>query len=278
MNYWKQSNRYIYVAAHRGWRAKYPENTMEAFKAALDLGVDQIETDVHITKDGALVLIHDATVDRTTNGTGKVEDMTLKELQALDAGGGNKIPQLTDLMELVKDHPTITLDIELKEYPTDGRESLSYSVCDRVLQIIDDYGFTDRCVINTWNGKLHEYINATYGSKFKQHGKPFIIVDTPLRHHNFLAFFPAEHKRTSVAFHRGQGKIGDCRIGDPNAVLQSICVIPQTAAQYERHRGADRNTAQDILRRSGDPILQNHMRHLFIISYHSFPYASIFSQ
>ena len=169
MNYWKQSNRYIYVAAHRGWQAKYPENTMEAFKAALDLGVDQLETDVHITKDGALVLIHDATVDRTTNGTGKVEDMTLAELQALDAGGGNKIPELTDLMELVKDHPTITLDIELKEYPTEGREALSYSVCDRVLRIIDDYGFTDRCVINTWNGKLHEYINATYGDKYKQH-------------------------------------------------------------------------------------------------------------
>ena len=58
MNYWKQSEHYIYVAAHRGWRTKYPENTMEAFQAALELGVDQIETDVRITKDGELVLIH----------------------------------------------------------------------------------------------------------------------------------------------------------------------------------------------------------------------------
>ena len=52
MNYWTQSNRNIYVAAHRGWRSKYPENTLEAFEAALKLGVDQLETDVRITKAG----------------------------------------------------------------------------------------------------------------------------------------------------------------------------------------------------------------------------------
>ena len=71
MNYWTQSNTNIYVAAHRGWKSKYPENTKEAFEAALTLGVDQLETDVRITKDGELVLIHDDKVDRTTNGTGK---------------------------------------------------------------------------------------------------------------------------------------------------------------------------------------------------------------
>lgn len=54
MNYWTQSNQNIYVAAHRGWRSRYPENTLEAFGAALELGVDQLETDVRITKDGEL--------------------------------------------------------------------------------------------------------------------------------------------------------------------------------------------------------------------------------
>ena len=169
MNYWTQSENYIYVAAHRGWCAKYPENTMAAFKGALTLDIDQIETDVRVTKDGELVLIHDATVDRTTNGSGLVIDYTFEELRKLDAGNGEQIPTLVELMELVKDHPTITLDIELKEYPTEGREALAYSVCDRILKIIDDYGFTDRCVINTWSGKLHEYIVDTYGDKYKQH-------------------------------------------------------------------------------------------------------------
>lgn len=169
MNYWTQSNRNIYVAAHRGWKSKYPENTLEAFEAALKLGVDQLETDVRITKDGELVLIHDATVDRTTNGSGMVCELTLAELKALDAGNGTKIPTLIEFMEQVKSHPTITLDIELKEYPTEGRETLAYSVCDRILKIIDDYGFTERTVINTWDGKLHEYIHKTYGKKYKQH-------------------------------------------------------------------------------------------------------------
>ena len=86
MNYWKESRDHIYVAAHRGWSTAYPENTMEAFRAAAEIGVDQIETDVRVTKDGELVLIHDATVDRTTNGTGRVIDMTLAELKTLDAG------------------------------------------------------------------------------------------------------------------------------------------------------------------------------------------------
>ena len=176
MNYWTQSAENIFVAAHRGWSSKYPENTMEAIKAAIDLGVVQIETDIRITKDGELVLIHDSTVDRTTNGTGKVCDFTLAELQALDAGSwkgeeyaGLKIPTFLDFMELVKDHPTLTLDLELKEYPVEGWEEVSFSVCDRVLKIVDDYGFTDRIVINTFNAKLQEYITEKYGNKYKQH-------------------------------------------------------------------------------------------------------------
>ena len=88
MNYWNESRDNVYVAAHRGWSTVYPENTMEAFRAAIDLGVDQIETDVRVTRDGELVLIHDETVDRTTNGSGRVIDMTLSELKALDACNG----------------------------------------------------------------------------------------------------------------------------------------------------------------------------------------------
>ena len=176
MNYWTQSKKNIFVAAHRGWCAAYPENTMLAFKKALEVGVDQIETDVRITADGELVLIHDATVDRTTNGTGKVCEKTLAELRELDAGikkgeefAGEKIPTFIEFMELVKDHPTLTLDLELKEYPTAGREALAFEVCDRVLKIVDDYGFTDRIVINTFSGALQEYIQDKYGSKYRRH-------------------------------------------------------------------------------------------------------------
>ena len=77
MNYWTQSTKNIWVAAHRGWCEKYPENTMIAFKEAVKLGVDQLEIDVRVTLDNELVIIHDSTVDRTTNGMGKVCEKTL---------------------------------------------------------------------------------------------------------------------------------------------------------------------------------------------------------
>ena len=176
MNYWTQSTQNIYVAAHRGWSSDYPENTMEAFRAAISLGVDQIETDVRVTRDGELVLIHDAKVDRTTDGTGLVCEKTLAEIKALDAGihkgeqfRGVRIPTFTEFMEEVRNVPGLTLDIELKEYPNVVGEELAFSVCDRVLKMVDDYGFTDRVVINTFSGALHEYIQDRYGEKYRRH-------------------------------------------------------------------------------------------------------------
>src|SRR5918997_3731451 len=71
--------------AHRGASALAPENTIEAFRLAVEAGAGGLELDVHMTRDGHLVVIHDATVDRTTNGTGAVSDLTLTEVLALDA-------------------------------------------------------------------------------------------------------------------------------------------------------------------------------------------------
>ena len=176
MNYWKQSPNYIYVAAHRGDSARYPENTMESFRAAVEEGVDQIELDVRMTKDGEAVIVHDDTVDRTSNGSGKVIDLTLAELRELDFGSkkdprfaGAKAPTFREFMDYIKDHPTMTVDVELKEYPTEGREKLAFDFCDRILQMIDEYGFTDRVVINSFSGKLNEYVHAKYGNKYRQH-------------------------------------------------------------------------------------------------------------
>ena len=190
MNYWNESKDNIYVAAHRGWCSVYPENTMEAFKAAVKIGVDQLETDIRITSDGELVLIHDHKVDRTTNGTGEVSKMTLEELKDLDAGSymdekfkDCKIPTFIEFMEYVKDFPYLTLDLELKVRDVDGqndeifeicgkkytRIELAYYVCDRVIEIIEKYNFSDRVILNTFGGKLHDYIYKKYNGKYKQH-------------------------------------------------------------------------------------------------------------
>lgn len=110
------------VFGHRGWSARYPENTMAAFIAALEIGVDGIEFDVHLTKDGEIVVIHDANLERTTNGQGYVEDYTLAELRQLDAGSwfdesfrGQVIPTLDEVLELIRLHiRPVKMNIELK--------------------------------------------------------------------------------------------------------------------------------------------------------------------
>ncbi|HMV95243.1 MAG TPA: glycerophosphodiester phosphodiesterase [Anaerolineales bacterium] len=84
--YYAADLNYPLVIAHQGGDGLWPGDTMFAFQNAVDLGADVLEMDVHITKDGTLVLMHDETVDRTTNGTGEIESMTLEELKQFDAG------------------------------------------------------------------------------------------------------------------------------------------------------------------------------------------------
>lgn len=119
------------VFAHRGSAGTLPENTLMAFKAALAAGADGIETDVQLSRDGQLVIIHDETVDRTTNGTGAVKDLTLAQLRQLDAGDPQQqlpatIPTLDEVVDLLNDrHFTGSLNLELKtnRYPYPGIET-----------------------------------------------------------------------------------------------------------------------------------------------------------
>ncbi|MDA8344517.1 MAG: glycerophosphodiester phosphodiesterase [Thermaerobacter sp.] len=92
----------MWVIAHRGFSGRHPENTLRSFRAAVELGVDMVECDVHASADGKLAVIHDATLDRTTNGKGPVLARTMQELQALDAGDGERIPTLEDLLAAVE--------------------------------------------------------------------------------------------------------------------------------------------------------------------------------
>lgn len=100
------------IIGHRGACGYAPENTIKSFKKAIELGLVMTELDVHLCKSGDLVVIHDDTVDRTTDGTGYVADKTWDELRKLDAGEGERIPNLTEVLNFV-DHQ-IKMDIELK--------------------------------------------------------------------------------------------------------------------------------------------------------------------
>ncbi|MFJ5266105.1 glycerophosphodiester phosphodiesterase [Streptomyces sp. NPDC088387] len=87
---------------HRGIMGVEPENTLRSFVAAEHAGLDVIELDLHLSKDGALVVLHDEDVDRTTDGTGPVAEMTLAELRALDAGRGERIPVFEEVLDAVR--------------------------------------------------------------------------------------------------------------------------------------------------------------------------------
>ena len=99
------------IIGHRGYSAKYPENTLAAFQAAMDVGADMIEFDILLSKDNIPVIIHDDTLNRTTNGKGRVATYTLAELKKLDAGNGETIPTFEELLELTQ--KKIFLHIEM---------------------------------------------------------------------------------------------------------------------------------------------------------------------
>ncbi len=165
----------IPVAAHRG-NAKYtPENTMAAFRSAAALKPDMIETDIHMTKDGQLVLMHDHNVDRTTNGKGFVRDLTFEEIRALDAGAwkgeefaGEKVPTFREFLEFFKAYPDMLFNIELKDYPADSG-AFAYTSAEKIIAMMDEYGITERSVINTWSGELNEWLVEEYGGRIKIH-------------------------------------------------------------------------------------------------------------
>ncbi len=92
----------VYVVGHRGAAGVLPENTLAGFRYAIELGVDYVECDVHLSRDGQLVVMHDATVDRTTDATGAICDLDFDRIRALDAGEGEQIPTLDEVLALVQ--------------------------------------------------------------------------------------------------------------------------------------------------------------------------------
>ncbi|WP_163099394.1 glycerophosphodiester phosphodiesterase [Peribacillus alkalitolerans] len=140
------------IFAHRGSKGTHPENTLAAMQEAVRLGADGIELDVHLTKDGELVVIHDETVDRTTNGTGKVMDFTLEELKKLDAGSwfsnefqGETIPTLKEVLQLLQG-TEILLNVELKTDVIQYQE-----IEEKVLKDLEQFSYKDKAIISSFN-------------------------------------------------------------------------------------------------------------------------------
>lgn len=137
--------------AHRGASAHAPENTLSAFELALQHGADGIELDTKLTADGVPVVIHDQTVDRTTGATGRVGQLTLKELRALDAGSffdiafrGEKIPTLEQVFEAVGQRTIINVELTNYASPKDD-------LPEKVAALVQKYHLEERILVSSFN-------------------------------------------------------------------------------------------------------------------------------
>ena len=169
----------VTLTAHRGWRAKYPENTMIGFRKALELDIDAIETDVHMTSDYNIVICHDAALDRTTDTEGLIYRMTLDEVKKADAGikfgeefKGERIPTLEELLALMVENPSIKLLLELKDYPEEIGD-FAYASAELSLSLCRQYGIwgSDRLTVITFSAGICAWLRTRYTkSDFLIHG------------------------------------------------------------------------------------------------------------
>lgn len=159
----------IIVEGHRGYCAKYPENTMISFKAALALGVDAIEFDVWLTSDKVPVLMHDGNALRTCGVNKHLRDMTLEEAKQLDAayqekfgsefvGQGVTVPTLEELLIYCREnYPNVALGVEIKEYTEEN--------VDLTVALLKKYGFFDTCYFYAFNGRIIKYLKTKYNGR-----------------------------------------------------------------------------------------------------------------
>lgn len=140
--------------AHRGASGLFPENTLLAFQKAIDEGVEFLEMDLHLTSDRKVIVIHDESFERTTNGKGWVWDATLAEVRSYDAGNGEHIPTLLEVIDLVR--PTsVRLCLELKYEPFTKdpirSEPEAMATAEEVIKILHETNFIDRVVVTSFS-------------------------------------------------------------------------------------------------------------------------------
>jgi len=159
----------IYVEGHRGYCAKYPENTMISFEAAMDLGVDAFEFDVWLTSDKVPGLMHDGNALRTCGVNRHVRDKTFEEVRQLDAcyeakfgdqfkGQGITVPTLEEALQLAaQKRPDIMYGVEIKEYTEE--------TVDLTVELLNKYGIFDKCYFYAFNARIIKYLKQKYNGR-----------------------------------------------------------------------------------------------------------------
>jgi glycerophosphoryl diester phosphodiesterase len=153
-----------WIIGHRGYRVKYPENTLAAFQAAIEAGAVMIELDVMLSRDRKVIAIHDATLERTTNGKGSVADFTLAELKQLDAGSwfdsqfaNQQLPELSEVLDLVIGRAYVNIEIKANAYephhPPDAIEK-------QVVELLRQKDLQDTAMISSFEFKFLQQVSS----------------------------------------------------------------------------------------------------------------------
>lgn len=158
---WYKRENHIPVLGHRGICAKYPENTLISFSKAIDLGVDLIEFDVNITKDGIPVVIHDNNIARTSDHEGLTREYNLQELKTFDFGckfgaqfAGTPIPTLEEVLTLAAKSDKLLLNVEIKD--------MTHETVDKTVNMLHRFGLEDRAVIACFDAEIIRYTKKAY--------------------------------------------------------------------------------------------------------------------
>ena len=153
----------FWVIAHRGVSGSYPENTLSAFQAAIDIRAEMVELDVSISKDGIPVVVHDRTVDRTTDFEGDVQSFSLEDLKKMEVGAwfseefrGEEFPTLKNSLELMKDKLAVNIEIKTEAVSDETQGG----VVDKALQIVTDLDMSSSVIFSSFDYRVMEQLNV----------------------------------------------------------------------------------------------------------------------
>ena len=231
----------IVTEGHRGYCAKYPENTMISYKAAIDMGVDAIEFDVWLTSDKVPVLIHDGNALRTCGVNKHVRDMTLAEVKELEAaytekfgdkfvGQGVEIPTLEELLIYCSENcPQLKLGVEIKEYTEEN--------VDITVELLKKYGFFDDCYFYAFNARIIKYIKTEY--KGRTMGYPDFQMG------EFFEGAYDYYDEIGLAMNVVKSEIGQFYI-DKGFPMHLFCADTVEDVDFFVEKGADLITSNDV--------------------------------
>jgi hypothetical protein len=228
---------------------------MPAFEASLVAKVDMIETDIHQTADGELIIIHDRSVLRTTGIDRFVTDMTLAEIRQLDAGSwfgeafaGTKVPTVAEFLEWVS-KTELLVNWELKDYPEEVGEEIAFGCADKLIDMIRAYGMERRSMVNSFSNRVLEHIYHCVGHEFPIHGQGIYrcrrtkdeAVVTEEKLFDWCCLYPEKVGRNPVEF---ADNFAYCKAHD---ILPCVC-IPDREDTYAKalELGCRMFTSNDI--------------------------------